>query len=170
MENVQTEKKVPNSVKFAVKWWADRLDGTVRDLYPTEEEAKEFFFKGLELDEKNLEEDLKNLIIKMYRKKEEEFELLCIFPAQRKRFEELLTKQILEEIESQKVSLLMVGENGAEFALAVVAEKCEIDNGKNSIFTFAPCVHMFVDKNKVEVRYDEDERLITLFDEKEMTK
>ncbi len=87
-----------------------------------------------------------------------------VFPLQRKRFEQVLTDMICEQIEKDGVAYLSSNSEGVGYnILSFAADRCEIETDKKGPFTFADYFEMFVSKDKIETRYNEDDRYDTSY-------
>ena len=166
-------------IALAVDWWLNYMDGTAERIssYQAEEELKTYtrdkFNKIVE--EGRFLEELHNIYLfakvkEDYNKKKDFY----ITQEQKSRLKIKLTSLIKKELENKNFVYLYSDENGfAGGTLAVAMELSSIKNGMDeddAIGLFPKGTDMFISPNKVEVRYNEDSPLSTIYEIEEEEK
>ncbi len=158
---MQGKNEVYKSVEFAVKWWADKLDGTAEGLCLPGYIVREF---SKPLEERDDNWRINNLKLQCLKAAiEEKIEARKIDAETKERFGIVLSSLIMDRLKTEKECCLFSDHDGAFGLLAQAARCCCIETSDDCIFRFFGTVEMFVSKEEVSARFDEDERYSMLF-------
>lgn len=161
--------EIDKIVSIAVKWWADQIDGTTDKI--AYEQAREKIKKYKDIDPKDIIDprDIAEIIkcihdIDSYIKKEDIF----VFKEQRRRFELHLAKYIKRDLEERKVAYLYTEADARAGGILGVATHyaCIRNEGnkKDEPSPFPEGIEMYVTENSIEIRYDENGPLYTIYE------
>ncbi len=140
------EQKELKTIEFAVKWWSEKLPDEDSEIF------KKYLDKAKEIIWSNngVPDYIKNIIYEAFKSRAKE--KFIVAKDKVKPFERVLAEKIKEELQKNKVSILMTDPNGCSCnVLAWAAEKCGINHDDKSIFAFMGDVTMHVCDTKVEV-------------------
>lgn len=144
-------------VDFAVKWWADRIDGTVKDRSFEERFGKTakmciLLDDDISFDEKT--DFYQEYIEIMERIKESRLEKEYVSKRTRHKFEKYLRHYIETELYKNGHVMLTTDHTGSAFAeFGIACKAAGIDSEK--LIVVPNSVEMWVDETSVELRYDE---------------
>ena len=150
-------------VDYVVKWWADRLDGTIKDR-PLEETFGDLVKEQILFDKDIPNEDKKDFydyffniteeMIKHYQKH--------ISKSTRIKFEKYLRHFITSELYNRGHAYLSTDVTSkASAGFGFVCYSCGIDTEK--VLNLPRGVEMFITKDSAEIRFDEDGPYMPLF-------
>ncbi len=161
--------EIDKIVSIAVKWWADQIDGTTDKI--AYQDARENIEKYRDIDPNEIK-DLSVIAeifkyaeeIYTYRKKKDIF----VMQEQRRRFEFQLEKYIRKYLTERKIAYLYTEEDAsADGILGVATYYAGIRNegdkdGEPS--PFPKSIEMYVTENSIEIRYDENGPLLSIYE------
>ncbi len=190
----ENKKVIYQTAKVAAKWWADRIDGTIIDVIWSKDfvagmktvfefirhpELAEIFDSAenvekyrllniLENETKNVDKLHIGFINDFVNERERKIYNRTVFPMQRERFERILTELISEKLDKNGCAYLCSNGNGTSAnPVSFAAEKSEIETDEKGPFIFGDYIEMYVERDKIVARFNEEDYPETVYCPKE---